>query len=62
MGGMPDIPDAVGIGFSPENESFDVRVLLIDSPGESSDPVPFFTQTHHWRSNLAGIVEGAAGG
>jgi hypothetical protein len=44
MGGPSDIPDAVGIGFSPENDSFDVRVLLIDGPGESSDPIPFFTQ------------------
>jgi hypothetical protein len=44
MGGVPDIPDAVGIGFSPENDSFDVRVLLIDAPGEYSDPIPIFTQ------------------
>lgn len=42
MGGPADIPDAVGIGFSPENESFDVRVLLIDAAGERSDPIPFF--------------------
>ncbi len=43
MGGVPDLPDAVGIGFSPENESFDVRVLLVDAPGEGSTPIPFFT-------------------
>ena len=42
MGGIPDIPDAVGVGFSPENDSFDVRVLLVDSPGEGSTPIPFF--------------------
>lgn len=40
---MPDIPDAVGIGFSPDTDSFDLRVLLIDAPGERSDPIPFFT-------------------
>ena len=43
MNGVPDLPDAVGIGFSPENESFDVRVLLVDAPGEGSTPIPFFT-------------------
>ena len=42
-GGVPDIPDAVGIGFSPENESFDLRVLLVDAPGEHSDPIPIFS-------------------
>jgi hypothetical protein len=42
-GGVPDLPDAVGAGFSPENDSFDVRVLLIDAPGETSDPIPIFT-------------------
>ena len=35
-----DWPDAIGIGFSPDNESFDLRALMIDSPGETSDPVP----------------------
>ena len=39
---MPKIPDAVGVGFSPDNESFDVRLLMIDVPGEASDPIPFF--------------------
>lgn len=42
-GVMPDIPDAVGVGFSPDNESFDVRLLMIDAPGETSDPIPFFS-------------------
>jgi len=36
----PDWPDAVAFGFSPDNESFDLRALMIDSPGETSDPVP----------------------
>jgi hypothetical protein len=43
MGVVPDIPDAIGIGFSPQNDSFDVRVLLVDAPGERSDPIPIFT-------------------
>ena len=38
-----DMPDAVGIGFSPENDSFDLRVLMIDSPGETSDAIPIFS-------------------
>jgi hypothetical protein len=37
----PVTPDAIGIGFSPENDSFDLRVLLIDAAGKTSDPVPF---------------------
>ena len=41
--GQSDMPDALGIGFSPENDSFDVRALMIDSPGETSDPVPIFS-------------------
>lgn len=40
--GSPDLPDALGIGFSPDNESFDVRVLMIDNGGEKSDPIPIF--------------------
>lgn len=40
---MPNIPDAVGVGFSPDNESFDIRLLMIDAPGETSDPIPFFS-------------------
>ena len=42
FGGAPDMPDALGVGFSPDNESFDVRALMIDSSGETSDPIPFF--------------------
>lgn len=40
MGGSPNLPDALGIGFSPDSESFDVRVLMIDVAGEYSDPIP----------------------
>jgi hypothetical protein len=40
---LPNLPDALGIGFSPDNESFDVRLLMIDAAGESSDPIPFFS-------------------
>lgn len=41
FGGMPDLPDALGIGFSPDHESFDVRGLMVDTSGETSDPIPF---------------------
>src|SRR5688572_2470784 len=36
----PDLPNGVGIGFAPENESFELRVLLVNSPGETSDAIP----------------------
>ena len=39
---IPDLPNAVGIGFSPENDSFELRLLLVNSAGETSDPVPIF--------------------
>ncbi len=38
--GRPVSPDALGVGFSPENDSFDLRVLMIDAPGKTSDPFP----------------------
>ena len=38
----PVLPDAVGVGFSPENDSFDVRALMMDGAGKTSDPVPLF--------------------
>jgi hypothetical protein len=41
--GPPDLPRAIGIGFSPDSESFDVRALIIDAAGTTSDPIPFFT-------------------
>jgi hypothetical protein len=34
-------PDAVGLALSFEGDSFDVRALLINQPGEKSDVVPF---------------------
>jgi hypothetical protein len=39
----PNLPDALGIGFSPDTESFDLRVLMIDVAGEHSDPIPLFS-------------------
>lgn len=39
--GLPVYPDAIGLGFSPENDSFDLRLLLIDAAGKTSDPMPF---------------------
>jgi len=36
------MPDALGLGFSPETDSFDVRALMIDAAGKTSDPVPLF--------------------
>src|SRR5690349_14459317 len=41
--GPPVLPDAFAVGFSPESESFDVRLLMIDAAGKTSDPVPFFS-------------------
>ncbi|PWT93635.1 MAG: hypothetical protein C5B55_04150 [Blastocatellia bacterium] len=34
-------PEALGIAVALDNESLDARVLLVNSPGEKSDPVPF---------------------
>ncbi len=36
-----DWPDGVGLALALENDSFDVRALLINQPGEKSDAVPF---------------------
>lgn len=41
--GPPVLPDAFAIGFSPESDSFDVRLLMIDAAGKTSDPVPLFS-------------------
>ncbi|HKV35641.1 MAG TPA: hypothetical protein VJP89_14995 [Pyrinomonadaceae bacterium] len=43
MAVSPTLPDALGIGFSPDTESFDLRVLMIDAAGEHSDPIPIFS-------------------
>ncbi|HEU4507070.1 MAG TPA: DUF3352 domain-containing protein [Pyrinomonadaceae bacterium] len=36
-----DWPDGVGFALSFENDSFDLRALLINEPGEKSDALPF---------------------
>jgi hypothetical protein len=36
------MPAAVGVAISLESDSFDLRALLINAPGEKSDPIPFF--------------------
>ncbi|HEY6806713.1 MAG TPA: hypothetical protein VI306_24255 [Pyrinomonadaceae bacterium] len=36
------MPNAVGFGLNLENDSFDVRALLLSSMGEKCDPIPFF--------------------
>ena len=41
--GIPVMPDALGLGFSPDNDSFDFRALLIDGAGKTSDPIPFLS-------------------
>jgi len=35
-----DWPDAIGLGVSFEGDSFDVRALLVNAPGEKSDVMP----------------------
>jgi hypothetical protein len=40
--GEPKYPDAIGLGVAFENDSFDVRALLVCAPGEKCDPIPFF--------------------
>jgi hypothetical protein len=40
--GEPKYPDAIGIGVAFENDSFDLRALLLSAPGEKCDPIPFF--------------------
>ena len=34
-------PEAFGIGISLEGDSFDVRALLVNAPGQKSDAIPF---------------------
>ncbi|HEX5834211.1 MAG TPA: hypothetical protein VFY34_10175 [Pyrinomonadaceae bacterium] len=43
FGVQPHLPTAVGFGFTPDNESFDLRALMIDAAGEMSDPIPIFS-------------------
>lgn len=40
--GQTKWPDAIGIGVSFENDSFDVRALMVTATGEKSDAIPFF--------------------
>lgn len=39
--GESDWPDAVGLALGMENDSFDLRALFVNQPGEKSDVVPF---------------------
>ena len=40
--GQAKWPDAFGFGISFENDSLDVKALMVSKPGEKSDLVPFF--------------------
>ena len=35
-------PAGIGVAISLDGDSFDVRALMVNSPGEKSDPIPFF--------------------
>ncbi|HEU4433714.1 MAG TPA: DUF3352 domain-containing protein [Pyrinomonadaceae bacterium] len=42
MGNVPSTPPAaIAVGLSLEGESFDLRALLVNAPGQKSDPIPF---------------------
>lgn len=41
MGGDGKWPAAIGFAISLETDSFDVRALMVNAPGEKSDPIPF---------------------
>jgi hypothetical protein len=40
--GQAKWPAGLGVAVSLEGDSFDVRALMVNSPGEKSDPIPFF--------------------
>jgi hypothetical protein len=42
FGGESHMPDAVALALSFEGESFDLRGLLVNAPGETSDALPFW--------------------
>ena len=42
FGGESDWPDAVALGLSFEGDSFDLRCLLVNTPGEKSDTIPLW--------------------
>ena len=39
--GVTQWPDALGVALSLENDSFDLRALLVNAPGEKSGAIPF---------------------
>lgn len=39
--GVTEWPDALGVALSLENDSFDLRALLVNAPGEKSGAIPF---------------------
>jgi hypothetical protein len=40
--GQSKWPEGIGVGVGLENDSLDVRALMVSAPGEKSDAVPFF--------------------
>jgi hypothetical protein len=41
MGAEGKWPEAIGVGISFEGDSFDLRALLVNAPGQKSDALPF---------------------
>ena len=41
MGAEGKWPAAIGFAISLESDSFDVRALMVNAPGEKTDPIPF---------------------
>lgn len=39
--GQSDWPDGIGLALSFDNDSFDLRALLVNPPGEKGDAIPF---------------------
>lgn len=42
FGGETHLPDGIALALSYEGDSFDLRSLLVSSPGEKSDVIPFW--------------------
>ena len=42
FGGETDMPEGIALALSFEGDSFDLRALLINAPGEKSDFIPFW--------------------
>lgn len=53
--GPPAWPDAVGVAVAFENDSYVVRVLLIDPPDTRTTPIPFVPQIIAGRAVTAGV-------